>query len=156
MRSRIKFVAIVLIAILVIIFAYFLQTGNKDSDINFVKSDTLTLDSGKIHALHNIEKNAHMIVGSVVLPTPCHELVLESVVAQSMPEQVTLLFSTQNRSDFCTQMITEKYFEIKFEADKNAKIKAVFDNAPIDLILQNADENDITNFIIENKWKTKI
>lgn len=109
-------------------------------------------ESGVINALHQYKDNKHLIVGQISLPNPCIELTSEAVVRESDPEQVTLLFSTTEHSDFCAQVITAMNFEIKFEASKNAKINALLNNAPVELILNNASEEEITNYKLDIKF----
>ncbi len=157
MTSRLKIIILVSIVFVVVALVYALHSKDKNTENQNLNSDITTLDSGKIYALHNIEdKDSHTVVGNVVLPNPCSEITVEAVVAESMPEQVTILFSMSEGSGFCAQVVIQKYFEVKFHASKGAKIRAMFNSAPVDLILQNVKSEEIINFIITNKWKTKI
>lgn len=157
MNFRSKIIILICIVALAAVVASLYFLNKKDaSDVGVVNNPTSTLDSGKIYGLHNIDNGVHTLVGNVVLPNPCLEITVEAVVAESMPEQVTILFSSSSTAGFCAQVVSQKYFEVKFQASKGAKIRAIFDNAPVELFLQNANSEEIINFIIANKWKTKI
>jgi hypothetical protein len=139
-------IAIFILLILSVCWIIFKPVSSKPSDLGNNISDAMS-----ISALHEYKNNHHTIVGSLMLGTPCEKLTTEAVVRESSPEQVTLLFSTENTSDTCAQVITKVPFEIEFSASKGAKINAMLNSAPVKLDLSSANTDDITKFKLNIK-----
>lgn len=77
----------------------------------YVQQDSLT---------HTFEDGVHTIAGVVVLPTPCHRIVTDTVVAESFPEQVTITIAVPQDEGVCTQVIDERSFSVDVEVSRNA------------------------------------
>lgn len=77
----------------------------------------------------------YTLVGEVVLPTPCDLLESEALVAESMPEQVTVDFTVINNSETCVQQVTAARFMTSFEASAEADIQARFQGRKIEFNL---------------------
>lgn len=89
----------------------------------------------RITAKHFFDGTTHTFVGEVPLPTPCDLLETQSRVAESMPEQVTLLFTVINEAETCVQTITSQRFMIEVSAQEEAAFDAEFQGRPVVLNL---------------------
>ncbi len=94
----------------------------------------------KIVADHYFANGTHSLEGVVSLPTPCHSLSAQATVAESMPEQVTIAFTSVASDGICTQVIDEKFFSVSFQASAQAVIKATFNGNPVNLVLSQRGE----------------
>lgn len=102
-----------------------------------------------ITAKHQFKAGKHIVAGEVNLPTPCYLLDTSAVVAESMPEQVTLKFTATTQGDMCAQVVTTERFRIDFTASEGAVIKATWNGKPAKLNLIPVGPNeDLTNFEI--------
>lgn len=89
-----------------------------------------------VTGMHQFSNGRHIIAGEVDLPTPCHLLNHEVIVAESFPEQVTINFSTAiTDAVICAQVITSSRYKIEFDASENAGIKATWNGVPAQLNL---------------------
>lgn len=93
-----------------------------------------------ISADHYFTDGEHTIQGLVTLPTPCHSLTHDVLVAESFPEQVTIAFTSEAGPAICTQLIDEKFFSLSFQASEGAQIKATFNGTPVRLILNESGD----------------
>ncbi|HEY4493543.1 MAG TPA: hypothetical protein VJB98_02900 [Candidatus Paceibacterota bacterium] len=98
-----------------------------------VTQDSLTVD-------HYYEDGKHTIEGTITLPTPCHTITGEAIVAESMPEQITIKLTTKAGEGICTQVLADKFFRVTFNASKEAVIKATLDGKPITLVFSQVQE----------------
>ncbi len=96
----------------------------------------------RIDARHYYIDGVHTFVGDVEFPTPCDLLEAESVVSESNPEKINLIFSVLNNSDVCVQKITQQRFKVSAPASKEATITATFMGRPIELNLIPAQEGE--------------
>ncbi len=102
-----------------------------------------------ITAKHQYKNGKHIIAGEVNLPTPCYILDVQAVVAESMPEQVTLKFTSTTQGELCAQMVTTERFRADFTASQKAVISATWNGKPVKLNLIPAGVNeDLNNFEI--------
>jgi len=115
-------------------------------------TDTETVDETptmSITAKHQFKNGKHIIAGEVNLPTPCYVLDTQAMVAESMPEQVTIAFTSTTQGEICAQVVTTERFKVDFTASKEASIKATWNGKPATLNLIPAGENeDLNNFEI--------
>ncbi|MCR4283913.1 MAG: hypothetical protein NUV64_01155 [Parcubacteria group bacterium] len=89
-----------------------------------------------ITAKHQFKDGTHTIVGEIDMPTPCHLLDWDVIIAESFPEQVTINFNSIYESrDVCAQVVTPQRFKVTFEASENAVISATLDGKKIILNL---------------------
>lgn len=93
--------------------------------------DTIT----RIDAKHFFIDGVHTLAGEILMPTPCDLLNWDSLVAESMPEQVTVQFDVINTADMCAQTVTPQRFKVTFTASENASIRAMFEGRDIELNL---------------------
>lgn len=102
-----------------------------------------------ITAKHQFKSGKHIVAGEIDLPTPCYLLDTDAIIAESMPEQVTLRFTATTQAEMCAQVVTTERFRIDFTASQNAVIKATWNGKPAKLNLIPAGPNeDLTNFEI--------
>ncbi len=88
-----------------------------------------------IEATHEFTDGVHRVYGKTDLPTPCHSLTVDALIAESYPEQVTLQFASAGEAETCIQVISEQEFSIEFSASSEASIRATWNGAPITLSL---------------------
>ena len=92
----------------------------------------------KLTVNHYFQENgvngSHTIEGTITLPTPCHTITNEVLVAESFPEQISINFTTHPDSGICTQVLADKFFRVSFQASKDAIIRATLDGKPIELV----------------------
>lgn len=100
-------------------------------------------DIKRIDAKHYFIDGVHTLVGEVNMPTPCDLLVTESLVRESYPEQVEIMFSVINNSDTCLQQITAQRFKVEATASVNANFSAKFMNREVELNLIPAAEGEL-------------
>jgi len=89
----------------------------------------------RIDAKHFYIDGVHTFAGQIELPTPCDLLEVESVVAESYPEQITLNFTVINNSEMCAQVITAQRFKVSATASAEAIVHATFMGRPVELNL---------------------
>ncbi len=142
--------------IITILIAIVILVGGTWAWVKFYKSDEVNTPIVQddepimdITAKHQFKDGKHIIAGEVNLPTPCYVLDTQAMVAESMPEQVTIAFSATTQGEMCAQVITVDRFKVEFSASKDAVIKATWNGKPakLNLIPAGADE-DLDNFEI--------
>ncbi len=134
--------AIVVFALIIVgmfVFAFLKKTEITEAPV--VVEESPVMEGGayagitRIDATHFYIDGTHTLVGELLMPTPCDLLNWDSMVAESMPEQVTVAFSVINNSDMCIQKITPQRFSASFTASENASIKATLNGVPVELNL---------------------
>lgn len=105
-----------------------------------------------ITAKHQIKNGNHIIAGETNLPTICDLLNQNVTVAKSLPEQVTLEFTTTNQDPNCLERVTPVRFRFDLTADEKADFKATWNGAPVRLnLIPVGPDEDLTNFEVELK-----
>jgi hypothetical protein len=89
---------------------------------------------------HYFDNGSHSLEGTLTLPTPCHTLSYTVDIAKSLPEQVTVHFVTKPGEGLCTQVLSDKFFRVVFNASADASISATLDGKPIRLIFSDTKE----------------
>lgn len=97
----------------------------------------------RIDAKHYYNENKHTLVGMIEMPTPCDLVEANAVVAESMPEQVTVDFTVINTAETCAQVLTTQRFRVDFIASEKATINARFMGRPIELNLIPAAQGEV-------------
>ncbi|MAF59490.1 MAG: hypothetical protein QF858_02790 [Candidatus Pacebacteria bacterium] len=126
----------VAVLVLVAVFVYV--------SIDRIPIESLTKGNGEgIVAKHFYDGKVHKVVGTVDLPTPCHYLETKIAVAESFPEQVTILLTPMSNSEMCAQVITEQTFIASFAADGRASISTKLngENVPLELVEVESDRD---------------
>ena len=73
--------------------------------------------------LHQYRKGAHIYIGAISVPTPCHFVTSEALVRESYPEQVTINVAVQAPTETCSsENSTLKKFKVAFQASKEAVV----------------------------------
>lgn len=134
---------IVLFAVLVAgMFVYaFLKQGELETQaeqITQVPEPTQPIaypDITRVDAKHFIIEGTHTLVGEINFPTPCDLLQADAIVAESLPEQVNIVFSVINNADNCAQVITAQRFKVAVDVSEMAVYTATFMGRSIDLNL---------------------
>lgn len=156
MTENTKILSGVALAILVLIIGgtYYLSSRDRNPELvespnNEVPGAVLSEDVFRINAKHSFKNGKHIVAGEVEVPTPCHSLSVETVIRESSPEQVTLVFNTKSDAEVCAQVISSRRFKIEFNSDQNARIGATLNGKETILNLIEAGPNeDLENFDI--------
>ncbi len=145
MQHRAIVLSIALFVLIVIgMFAFVFIKQNEMNQVETPNQDTEVTDTGKysnitrIDGKHFFIDGVHTVVGEVAMPTPCDLLEVESIIAESFPEQITLDFSVINNAEFCADVITQQRFKVSATASEGATFKALFENRVIELNLVEA------------------
>lgn len=85
---------------------------------------------------HGFFGGLHLYRGTIDLPTPCHTIAIESRVAESFPEQITLAITTRERQGVCAQVVTPTPFSTTVQASREARVSATLNGAPVQLQLE--------------------
>lgn len=93
----------------------------------------------RVNAVHFFKDGTHTIVGDLMVPTPCDLIQADALVAESMPEQVTIQLTTINNDDTCAQVMTLQRFRVEFSASEQATIRATLDGTQVVLNLRDAE-----------------
>ncbi|XKT75037.1 MAG: hypothetical protein ACJKSS_02620 [Patescibacteria group bacterium UBA2103] len=113
-------IVIVVIAVIVLAAYLFWPTGKNMEENQLVKVDGTEVIEEEFALEHTFEDGVHTISGIVQLPTPCHELREDVVVAESFPEQVSITLTTVDTGGICIQVIDPREFSIDVEVDEKA------------------------------------
>lgn len=89
----------------------------------------------RIDGTHYFIDGVHTVVGEMVMPTPCDLLEVESIVRESMPEQIVLNFNVINTADTCAQVLTPQRYSVSATASEGASIEATFKGKSVPLNL---------------------
>lgn len=155
---RIIFVGVlVLLVIGMFGYAYIKTQDLENNTVRTSSDDTREPDADtygitRIDATHFFRDGTHTIVGELLMPTPCDLLTTDVSIAESFPEQVTVLFDVINNSEgLCAQVITPQRFRVSFDASRDATIGATFrgENVIVNLIAapEGEDPDDFELFI---------
>lgn len=89
-------------------------------------------------AKHTYLNGKHTLEGAIELPTPCHELVTETEVKESSPEQVLIKFTVEapETDVFCIQVIDQGKFKADFFASEKPVISATLNGRPISMVIE--------------------
>lgn len=84
-------------------------------------------DQEPLVVTHNFENGTHRFGGSVPLPTPCYILTAEAQVAESFPEQITIVLrmGAPAPETVCTQVIDHASFDLLVTASADATLSRV-------------------------------
>ncbi|MEX0934859.1 MAG: hypothetical protein WDZ70_00855 [Candidatus Paceibacterota bacterium] len=137
-----KYIGIGVVGIAIIILLIILLSGgaSDNTDTPPVSDDVEGFVPQEIQAIHTFSAGTHTLRGEIDLPTPCHTLTHDVMIAESFPEQVTINFQTEvNDQVVCAQVITPSAFEISFEASEDASIRTRFNdtNVPLQFLTPN-------------------
>ena len=92
-------------------------------------------ESGTILFVRTSDGDAHIYRGVIDLPTPCHTLKTNVLVAESYPEQVTIQLEVENPAPdvVCIQVIDTREFSVEFSAHPNHTLRATLNGMPVRL-----------------------
>lgn len=146
MRQReIILVLSLLVAIVVGMFTYTYlvkKTAVVEAPVVTEEPETNRYGVTRIEGKHFYRDGVHTIVGEIAMPTPCHLLTYDAVVAESMPEQITFNFDVTNNSDMCAQVVTPQRFMVSATASAEASLNARFMGQSVELNLVEAAANE--------------
>lgn len=149
MKPSYIYFAIGIVVIIAALFGVNMYLSNKDVATTTPPTQLPPQDNGRpditITAKHQFEDGHHIVAGELDLPTPCHILDWNVVVAESYPEQVTINFTETTQADTCAQVITPARFKVEFDATGTAAISATVNGKPAVLNLIPAEPGEDLN-----------
>ena len=82
---------------------------------------------GRVVVTHEFANGTHHYTGSVMLPTPCHELAADATVAESFPEQTRIVLTTVPPvpDTVCIQVLARGLFDLNVSASEGARLVGV-------------------------------
>ena len=99
-----------------------------------------TVDETVMLVAYTYVGNIHTYIGEINLPTPCHELDSEVIIAESFPEQVSINFTIASEVEMCAQVITPEPFVVSFEASKDASVAMTVNGEEMAFRVVSSDE----------------
>lgn len=111
------------------------QRQPKDDGIQV--EDQRSVDDNTIYVVHTYEDGLHRLEGELTVPTPCHEVDIETRIAESYPEQVMIDFTIvpPEEGRVCTQVLTDKRFTVEYRASEDAIINAALNGESVVLLI---------------------
>jgi len=137
--------AFAFIAIVALMFGYaYLKKSEIDTpkEVFVPVPESTTEVPLPVNAVHFFENGTHILVGEVLMPTPCDLIETDARVAESMPEQVTVAFTVINNANACAQVLTPQRFRVEFAASASAKIAATWNGVSVVLNLRDAEAGE--------------
>lgn len=134
---------VVVILITLVVWGGFRLLPQRTSEDGIFTAPTTTdrgpsdISSGqreRIVVTHEFANGTHHYIGSVTLPTPCHELRAEATVAESFPEQIRIMLTTVPPAPetVCAQVLTRTSFDLGASASEGARLAGVtLDGEPL-------------------------
>jgi hypothetical protein len=139
MLQTLRILAVVLGFVIVFGTAYLLFNDTADApadtETQEESADTLPLpnEAEPLTVSRSFSKGTHTVEGTISLPNPCYFLDVVATVSDSMPQVVTLTFTTADEGGICVQVIDERDFSVSFEAEEDIILKAVRDGVEISI-----------------------
>ena len=142
MLNKSPLLAIVLVIIVIFFLAFLLSWEGEQEHGVHTNEDSVSF-SDTVPVTRDFKDGVYTITGVVQLPTPCHSLSYDILVAESFPEQVSINFKSENESEFCVQVITPTRFNIEVTVSEGATFSATFNGEPVRLDISDvrAEEN---------------
>lgn len=78
-------------------------------------------------------EGSYFYYGSVQTPTPCHKITVDTFIAESYPEQVTLNVVVTDSGDVCSQVIDNKVFSGEIVVSEQASFNIQLAGEPASL-----------------------
>lgn len=125
MNKKYLFLALIFLVIVLSVITFFLiKNRNKDSNVTYVDDNG---DNGFNIILEKEFQSDNLWKYKVngKFPNSCYTAVVDELVRESFPEQVTILVSISKPSDdmICAQVITDYEHEGTFSASEKASVK---------------------------------
>jgi len=146
-------IILLMILLLVLVAGMFAFTHFKKQTLNEPETEIINDVDGqvagddafgiqRIDVKRFFENGTHTLVGEITLPTPCHNLSVDTVIAESMPEQVLLNFTTETTAEMCAQVLTSRRFQVEVAVDRLAAFRASLNGVPIELNIVEANPGE--------------
>jgi hypothetical protein len=108
---------------------YYLYTQREEDVLEETPDDTVVVEEEKSYDNLNLEyeylgDNTWQYTVTGTLPNPCYEVETEAIVAESLPEQVTIrsIVTPPDEDEICAEVIQEVSEEGQFQASEEAAI----------------------------------
>ena len=145
-----KKILALLIAIAIVLVGVFLwndflpqpnnsDTNDNQTDINDTNND---ITNKEITVTRFKEGSIYTYRGVLSLPTPCHSIKTETLVAESYPEQVTIKLDTMSDGEPCAEVISDKKFFAQFTASPEHTLSIILNGENLRFKIINIEANN--------------
>lgn len=83
-----------------------------------------------ISATRTYKDGVYHVEGSLTLPTPCHQLLIDPRILESYPEQVAVDFTIRDSGNICVQVLHEQAWEFDVRVSEQASFSARINGQP--------------------------
>ncbi len=148
-------IAGIIILVLATVGYWWFTKDTLPGDDGGIATSTIPLSEQEIVTVkHAYKDGKHIVVGSLMVPTPCDQLSWDVRVAESMPEQISIAFTTTKKegTEVCPQVLTAKQFKVEATASSSATWSATLDETPLRLnIIEAGEGEDLEKFEVQIK-----
>ena len=145
-----------LILFIIIVFGsilYYKNQQNQKIEDNYTRDnvidEVINRPKETINAKYQFKDGRHTLLGTLQLPTPCHNFEVNVIENDSETELSIKISSSQ---DVCIQQITEKTFKVSFEGDEDMLIVALLNGEVVNFnLFEVPKDEDINNVKIDYK-----
>lgn len=103
--------------------------SNKSQTPTQTNLPTVSDDNGPFELVATYQGNSNWTYKvTAQLPNPCVKATVETIIAESYPEKVTVQVKTSNTGEICAQVIQNFNFESTFSASEKASIRLSVSN----------------------------
>lgn len=138
--------------VLIIIFGAYAYISKEDGNIlpptnndgSFSNKPPISVTEGDVTIARASEGNTHTYTGVVSVPTPCHTLSTNVLIAESYPEQVTLEITVGAPAPdvVCAQVIAQKEFSVTFDASPEHTFRVLLNGKPVDVSVSSLPQEE--------------
>lgn len=139
--SKIKSIQLIIVVIVLgaaIIYFSSMKTGDDamldPNKIDYTDVANINENIETLAITKTYEDGMHTFSGVLTVPTPCHEIETEALVAESFPEQVEVRINVVDTQGVCAQVLTDKPYEVSFQASELAKIRGYVNDVPVEFV----------------------
>ena len=148
-------IAVIIILVLATAGYWWFTRDTVPGDEGTIATSSIPLSEQEIVTVkHAYKSGKHVMVGSLMVPTPCDELSWDARVAESMPEQVSISFTIVKKegTEVCAQVLTAKQFKVEAIASASSTWSATLNGTPLQLnIIEAGEGEDLEKFEVEIK-----
>ena len=143
-------IAVIIILVLATAGYWWFTRDTVPGDEGTIATSSIPLSEQEIVTVkHAYKSGKHVMVGSLMVPTPCDELSWDARVAESMPEQVSISFTIVKKEG---TEVTAKQCKVEAIASASSTWSATLNGTPLQLnIIEAGEGEDLEKFEVEIK-----
>lgn len=149
MSNKIWTTVVIIILLILAGAAVFSQkkADNIDTNREEVMEEAFQRPEITINAKHQYKNGQHNFIGTVELPTPCHQLDSEVIKGEEVTEiALTISNPDEDSGGVCAQVITDKNFQVIFDGEENENIIATLNGEAVNLnIFEVPEDQEMEN-----------